>query len=115
MQLAIDVYTLTKDFPKQEIYGLTSQMRRSAISVPSNIAEGQGRLNKKEFEQFLGIARGSTYELQTQLDLARALKMAPVDLLENASCLSQEVGRMIFSLIESLHSSGRHTERKTDN
>jgi four helix bundle protein len=64
MQLAVEIYRLTKDFPGEEIYGLTSQIRRSAISVPSNIAEGHGRLSAGEFRQFLGIARGSTYELQ---------------------------------------------------
>ena len=109
MELAIEVYKLTKDFPREEIYGLTTQIRRSAISIPSNIAEGHGRLNKREFRQFLGIARGSTYELQTQLDLARALEMAPPDLIENASRISQEIGRMIFSLLQSIHSSSVRT------
>lgn len=109
MELAIEVYKLTKGFPREEIYGLTSQIRRSAISIPSNIAEGHGRLNKREFRQFLGIARGSTYELQTQLDLARALEMAPPDLIENASRISQEIGRMIFSLLQSIHSSSVRT------
>lgn len=101
MELAIEVYKLTKDFPREEVYGLTSQIRRSAVSIPSNIAEGHGRLNRREFQQFLGIARGSTYELQTQLDLAKALQMAPSDLIENAMRLSQEIGRMIFSLLQS--------------
>jgi four helix bundle protein len=64
MQLAVEIYRLMKDSPGEEIYGLTSQIRRSAISVPSNIAEGHGRLSAGEFRQFLGIARGSTYELQ---------------------------------------------------
>lgn len=101
MELAIEVYKLTKDFPREEVYGLTSQIRRSAVSIPSNIAEGHGRLNRRVFQQFLGIARGSTYELQTQLDLAKALQMAPSDLIENAMRLSQEIGRMIFSLLQS--------------
>lgn len=101
MELAIEVYKLTKDFPREEVYGLTSQIRRSAVSIPSNIAEGHRRLNRREFQQFLGIARGSTYELQTQLDLAKALQMAPSDLIENAMRLSQEIGRMIFSLLQS--------------
>jgi four helix bundle protein len=74
MQLTVTVYRITQDFPREEMYGLTSQLRRSAISVPSNIAEGQGRLNSTEFRQFLGIARGSLCELQTQLELARALQ-----------------------------------------
>ena len=67
MQLTITVYRLTKDFPRDELYGLTSQIRRAAVSMPSNIAEGHGRLNTGEFKQFLGIARGSNAELQTHL------------------------------------------------
>jgi four helix bundle protein len=69
MQLAEAVYSLTKEFPHDERYGLTSQIRRSAVSIPSNIAEGRGRLSAGEFKQFLGVARGSNYELQTQLEL----------------------------------------------
>jgi four helix bundle protein len=102
MQLAVEVYKLTKDFPREEIYGLTSQIRRAAISVPSNIAEGQGRLNAKESRQFIGVARGSTYELQTQLELAQSLGFASSDQIESASKLSQEIGRMIHALVGSL-------------
>ena len=82
MQLAVEVYKLTKSFPREEVYGLTSQIRRSAISIPSNIAEGHGRLNVGEFRQFLGIARGSTYELQTQLELAQSLEFTSADQAE---------------------------------
>jgi len=64
MQLTVAVYRLTKDFPRDELYGLTSQIRRAAVSLPSNIAEGHGRLNSGEFKQFLGVARGSNSELQ---------------------------------------------------
>src|SRR6476659_5002414 len=74
IQSAASIYRLTKAFPKEEMYGLTSQIRRSAVSVPSNIAEGQGRLSTGEFQQFLGIARGSNFELQTQLEIARILR-----------------------------------------
>ncbi len=105
MQLAAEVYRVTSKFPREEIYGLTSQVRRSAVSIPSNIAEGHGRLNKSEFRQFLGIARGSTYELQTQLELAESLQMASPDSIENSIQLSQEVGKMIFSLLNSMDSS----------
>lgn len=73
MRLAEDVYTLTNTFPKAETYGLISQTRRAGISVPSNIAEGAARGSKKEFIQFLMIARGSLSELDTQLELARRL------------------------------------------
>jgi four helix bundle protein len=65
IQLTVAVYRMTQDFPREELYGLTSQIRRSAVSVASNIAEGQGRLSRGEFRQFLGIARGSNFEVQT--------------------------------------------------
>src|SRR2546427_377169 len=63
IELVTDVYRLTQKFPKQEIYGLTSQIRRAAVSIPSNIAEGQGRMSRGEFKQFLGHARGSVFEI----------------------------------------------------
>jgi four helix bundle protein len=65
IQLSVAIYRLTQGFPREEIYGITSQMRRSAVSVPSNLAEGHGRLSSGEYRQFLGIARGSNFELQT--------------------------------------------------
>jgi four helix bundle protein len=70
MQLTVVIYGLTKAFPRDELYGLTSQIRRAAVSLPSNIAEGHGRLGTSEYRQFLGIARASNFELQTQLELA---------------------------------------------
>jgi len=73
MNLAEAVYTLTKIFPDDEKFGLVSQVKRSAVSIPSNIAEGKGRSSDKEFKQFLYIARGSLFELRTQLELARRL------------------------------------------
>lgn len=83
IDMAEEVYQLTSDFPKEEKYGLTSQIRRSAISVPSNIAEGAGRNSNKEFIHFLGISNGSSYELQTQLIISRNLDLvdARVDTL----------------------------------
>ena len=107
MQLTVVIYRMTREFPREEIYGLTSQIRRSAVSVPSNIAEGQGRLNSGEFRQFLGIARGSVCELQTQLEIARALGMGNPLLIDEAEGLSHEVGKMIFALLESLKSPSR--------
>ena len=73
MDLAVGVYRATKTFPSQEIYGLTSQIRRAVVSVPSNIAEGAARQTKKEFSNFLHIAQGSLSELDTQIELARRL------------------------------------------
>lgn len=80
VNLAFNVYKATEQFPKEEAYGLTYQIRRSAVSIASNIAEGSGRNSSKEFNQFLGIAHGSSYELDTQLIIA-----AKVGLLENSN------------------------------
>jgi len=102
MRLALAVYRLTKDFPREELYGLTGQIRRSAVSVPSNIAEGQGRSNLGEFRQFLGIARGSNCELQTQLEIASSLSLGNAELLREAGSLSEEVGKMIYAFLKSL-------------
>jgi four helix bundle protein len=100
IQLAASVYRLTGIFPKEEMYGLSSQIRRSAVSVPSNIAEGQGRLSTGEFRQFLGIARGSNFELQTQLEIARTLKFGDSEQIHEAEGLSHEVGKMIHAILE---------------
>lgn len=102
MQLTVAVYRLTQEFPREEVYGLTSQIRRSAVSLPSNIAEGHGRLNSGEYRQFLGIARGSNCELQTQLEIARVLKFGNPKLLDEAEGLSHEVGKMLYATLESI-------------
>jgi four helix bundle protein len=103
MQLTVAVYTLSRGFPREEQYGLTSQIRRSAVSIPSNIAEGQGRTSAAEFRQFLAIARGSTCEVQTQLEIARALSFGDAKLIDGAETLSDEVRKMIFGLLDSLN------------
>ena len=100
--LAVEVYRATESFPKREWYGLTAQLRRAAVSVSSNIAEGQGRLTKGEFRNFLGQARGSLLELETQLAIALDLGyLSKADhlLLEKQS---DEVRRMLNALLESL-------------
>jgi four helix bundle protein len=102
MQLTIAVYRLTQRFPREEQYGLSSQLRRSVVSIPSNIAEGQGRISKPEFRQFLGVARGSTCEVQTQLEIARALGFCDAKLIDEAETLACEVRKMLFKLLESL-------------
>ena len=102
MQLTLSVYKLTQSFPREEQYGLTSQIRRSVVSIPSNIAEGQGRSTAGEFRQFLGIAKGSNCEVQTQLEIARALKMGDPHLIAEAESLADEVREMLFGILESL-------------
>ncbi len=98
-KLAVDVYKQTKPFPREELYGLTSQMRRSAVSVPANIAEGYGRQSTKDYLRFLKIARGSLFELQTLIDISSELQLLSKDsyeiLLENTF----EIDRMLSSLI----------------
>ena len=102
MQLATGIYKLTQGFPREETYGLVSQLRRAAVSIPSNIAEGHGRSGVPEYRQFLWIARGSNFELQTQLEIARSLKMGDSKLLKESEALSQEIGKMFYALINKL-------------
>jgi four helix bundle protein len=102
IQLSVAIYRLTQGFPREELYGLSSQIRRASVSVPSNIAEGHGRLNTGEYRQFLGIARGSNFELQTQLEIARALGFGKSELLDEAEGLSHEVGKMIHGILEGI-------------
>jgi four helix bundle protein len=99
IQLTVAVYKLTKGFPKEETFGLTSQIKRSAVSVPSNIAEGHGPLSTGEYRQFLGIARGSNFEVQTHLEIARALKLGDAPMVDQAEALSHEVGKMISGIL----------------
>ena len=97
MKLSKEIYLLTKTFPKEELYGLTSQIRRCAISIPSNIAEGKGRNSDKEFIRFLQVALGSVYELQTQLELS--LQLNYIDNIDDLLNLSIEIEKMINTLI----------------
>jgi four helix bundle protein len=105
-QRAIDltesIYKLTRRFPKEETFGLTSQMRRASVSVASNIAEGRGRLSPLEFRQFLGLAQGSLFELKTQLVVTKRLNLANSAALRNAELLSEEVSKMLIALINKL-------------
>jgi four helix bundle protein len=99
IQLAASVYRLTQLFPKEETYGLSNQMRRSAVSIPSNIAEGHGRLSIGEYRQFLGVARGSNFELRTQLEIARVLGIGAVGNIDETESLSHEVGKMLYAIL----------------
>jgi len=102
MDIAVKTYLLSADFPNEEKFGLTSQIRRSAVSVPSNIAEGAGRNTKGEFKNFLGIASGSSYELFTQLILSYKLKLVRKDLVDPIISEVLEVQKMNYALIKSL-------------
>jgi four helix bundle protein len=111
VELATCIYQVTAQFPRSEIYGLTSQLRRAAVSVASNIAEGAGRGSKKEFKQFLQMARGSNCELQTQLIIASNLEFASQNQVARAEALSHEVAKMLNGLLRSISQPpGRLTE-----
>lgn len=105
MDLVTEVYRVTESFPKHERFGLISQVRRAAVSVPSNIAEGQGRVSVGEFKQFLGHARGSLFEVETQALIARNLEMVSENAIQRLCELVDEVGRLINGLIRSLDTS----------
>ena len=102
MSLVSHIYRCTQVFPKAEIYGLTAQLRRAAVSVPSNIAEGQGRLSTGEFKQFLGHARGSLLAVETQILIAQDLGYLQPDDAKELLSQSGEVGRVLNGLITSL-------------
>lgn len=100
--LSVDVYKATTDFPKEETYGLTAQIRRSAISIPSNISEGAGRNSKNEFVHFLGIANGSSYELQTQLIISNKLSLITNKTLEPLLKEIEEIQKMNYTFQNTL-------------
>lgn len=106
MLLAPNVYRLTEELPRKETFGLQSQMRRAAVSAPSNIAEGHGRLDDGHFRQFLAISRGSLYELQTQLELSADLKYLDGARIHELIEPSYEVARMINGLLASIARDG---------
>lgn len=107
IDLTVCIYRLTRKFPKEETYGLISQLRRASVSVSSNIAEGRGRLNVGEFRQFLGVALGSVFEIKTQLIVAERLGMGHPAAIEEARALSEEVSKMLTSFIQKLGSKTR--------
>ena len=97
-----EIYKMTNVFPKEEQFSLTSQLRRAAISIPSNIAEGFGRHTRKEYIRFLQIAIGSTFELQTQIEIAKNLNFISQENFSRVFELSREIERMLSSLITKL-------------
>ncbi|MBO0750161.1 MAG: four helix bundle protein [Porphyrobacter sp.] len=102
MDLAAEVYRLSRQWPKEEIYGLTSQARRAAASIPANIAEGYGRQSTTSYAQFLKIARGSLKELETHLLLAERVGLSQPGNCAEALAQSDEVGKMLGSLIRAV-------------
>lgn len=102
VELSFAVYRLTADFPSSEQFGLTNQLRRAAVSIASNIAEGYGRSGRGEYLQFLGHARGSNCELQTQLLIAQGLGFGTETQRKLAEGLAFEVGRMLVALMKKL-------------
>ncbi len=102
VELCVICYHLTKNFPQSELYGLTNQIRRSAVSVPSNIAEGYGRTNKAEYVRFLQIALGSLRELDTQLLIAKKVGLAKPGLFDDAMTEVDELQRIMVSTLQKL-------------
>lgn len=102
MDLALLIFDLTSKYPKSEIYGLISQMRRSSVSIPSNIAEGYGRRSKKEFVHFLTVSYGSTLELETQSILSKNLKFVEKNKFGKTMSLVEEILKMLNSMITKL-------------
>ena len=102
VDLTVKIYESTKDFPRDKIYGLTSPIRRSAVSIPSNIAEGAGRNSNKEFNNFLGISNGSSCELETQLIIANRVAFLDEDILEDLQKDLMEIQKMNWALQKSI-------------
>jgi four helix bundle protein len=104
VEMTLEVYKLTSSFPDSERFGLINQLRRASVSVPSNIAEGYGRATRGEYLQFLGHARGSNSEVETQIVIAKALGFGSKQMLQTAEELCHEVGRMLCAMMKSLRS-----------
>lgn len=105
MQLSVAIYKLTVGFPREELYGLTSQIRRAAVSVISNIAEGHGRGSNAQLVHFLSIARGSAFEVEAQLLLAKELGMGDSGEILLCESLCAEVSRMLYAMLRTLKGS----------
>jgi|SRR5689334_4188088 len=104
MDLVTNIYRATRAFPREELYGLTNQLRRAAVSIPSNIAEGQARRSRREFHRFLTTARGSLAEIETQLQIASALGYLTNECVRALLAETGEIGRMLNGLLTSMQS-----------
>lgn len=102
MELVVEIYSLTKQFPPSELFGLVSQMRRCAVSIPSNIAEGRMRSSRKDYRNFLIIARSSGAELETQLEIVKRIAFEKKIDLKRAGELLSEVMKMLSAMIQTL-------------
>jgi len=102
MDLAVSIYGATRSWPKEELYGLTAQIRRAATSVPANIAEGYGRESRATYQQFLKIAQGSLKELETHLLIAQRVGIASTETVDDLMKLSESVGKLLRLLIRKL-------------
>jgi four helix bundle protein len=98
MELVTEIYRATQSFPKDELYGLVSQLRRAAVSIPSNLAEGYGRNSRNEFHHFIGQARGSLLEVETQVEIARNLGYLSAETCSDLLSRTDEVGRIVAGL-----------------
>jgi len=98
MDLAKEVYVLTSSFPKHEVYGLSSQLRRAAVSIPSNLAEGAARSGQREFGYFISTARGSLAEVETQIELAVFLQYIPEEAAKRLLACASDLGRLLTGL-----------------
>ena len=107
MSFVTEIYKVSKSFPKEETFGLTSQLRRSAVSIPSNISEGYGREGVKDYLRFLNIAIASLFELQTQVEIAFNLEYLNKDKFDDLYELSREIERMLSSFIRSIKSKSK--------
>ena len=107
VDLSLAVYKLTAKFPPTERFGITDQLRRAGVSVPSNIAEGYGRMSMGEYLQSPGHARGSAFEVQTQLTIAEQLGYGSIEDMRSAAELASEVGRMLNSIVTKLRQAAR--------
>ena len=115
MDLVTDCYRVTQNFPRSEIYGLSSQLQRAAVSIPANIAEGQGRQHRQEFIYYLSIAYGSLMELETHLQIAQRLGYIETTEIESLLNVCNQVGRLLNGLLRSLRQNrANHRQSNTD-